>query len=185
MEGLFNEALLDWTLLHPDDNSYLCQDDATSWDNDGQGLDFDALLTIPETSGFFASDDLSWNLNPTTIAQPVHLDSSDPSSDSDPVIFTPEPSVDFPATSKVDSTLPSDRQEACCLTNHQLEQAKKRKWKESVLVFPSDPGVKISTRKRSAFDDNRRKEIAMNRRVGACIQCKLRRGPVSFSRLIC
>jgi hypothetical protein len=71
MEGLFNEALLDWTLLHPDDNSYLCQDDATSWDNDGQGLDFDALLTIPETSGFFASDDLSWNLNPTTIAQPV------------------------------------------------------------------------------------------------------------------
>jgi hypothetical protein len=25
----------------------------------------------------------------------------------------------------------------------------------------------------------------MNRRVGACIQCKLRRGPVSFSRLIC
>jgi len=183
MGGLFDEALPEWTLLFPDDNSHLFQDDAASWDNDSPNFDLDALLAIPETDGFTA-DGLCWSLNPTTTAPSVHLDSSDPNSDSDLIEFTPESSIDIPARSNVDSTLPSDLQEACCVTNHQLAQAKKRKWKESVVVFSSDPNVEISTRKRTAFDERRRKEVAMNRRVGACVQCKLRRGSVSSSHLV-
>jgi hypothetical protein len=187
MEGLLDEALPDWTLLYPDDNFYVFQDDATSWDNDSPGFDLDAFLAIPETDGLFAADGLSalsWSLNPTTTAPSTHLGSSDPSSDSDLIEFTPESSIDIPNRSKADSTLPSDLQEACCVSNHQLAQAKKRKWKESMVVFSSNPNVKISTRKRSAFDDNRRREVAMNRRVGACVQCKLRRGSVSPLRVV-
>jgi hypothetical protein len=184
MEGLFDEALPDWTLLFPGDNSYLFQDDAASWDNDSPGFDLDALLAIPETDGLFTADGFSWSLNPTTTHPLVHLDSLDPSSDSDLIEFTPESSIDILTRSKVDSTLPSDLQEACCVSNHQLAQAKKRKWKESVVVFSSDPNIKISTRKRSAFNDNRRREVAMNRRVGACVQCRLRRGSVSPLRAV-
>ena len=183
MGGLFDEALPEWTLLFPDDNSHLFQDDAASWDNDSPNFDLDALLAIPETDGFTA-DGLCWSLNPTTTAPSVHLDSSDPNSDSDLIEFTPESSIDSPTRSTVDSTLLSDLQEACCVTNHQLAQAKKRKWKESVIVFSSNPNVEIPTRKRTAFDERRRKEVAMNRRVGACVQCKLRRGSVSLLQLI-
>jgi hypothetical protein len=174
----------DWALLFPGDNSYLLQDDAASWDNDSPGFDLDALLAIPETDGLFTADGFSWSLNPTTTHSSLHLDSSDPSSDSDRIEFTPESSIDIPTRSKVDSTLLSDLQEACCVTNHQLAQAKKRKWKESVIVFSSNPNVEIPTRKRTAFDERRRKEVAMNRRVGACVQCKLRRGSVSLLQLI-
>jgi hypothetical protein len=183
MEGLFDEAPPDRTLLFPDDNSYLFQDDAVSWDNDIPDFDLDALLAIPETDGYFTADDLSWSLNPTTTHPSVYLDSSDPSLDSDLIEFTPELSIDIPTRLKVDSTSPSDLQEACCVTNHRLAQVK-RKWNESVVVFSSDPNVEISTRKRSAFDERRRKEVAIHRRVGACVQCKLRRGSVSSSHLV-
>jgi hypothetical protein len=182
-EGLFDEALPDWTMLFPGDN-YPFQDDAASWDNDSPGFDFDALLAIPETDGLFTADGLSWSPNPTTTHPSVHLNSPNPSADSDLIEFTPEPSIDIPTMSKVDSTPPSDLQETCCVTNHQLSQAKKRKWKESVVVFSSNPNVEIPTRKRSAFDEHRRKEVAIHRRVGACVQCKLCRGSVSSSHLV-
>jgi hypothetical protein len=56
---------------------------------------------------------------------------------------------------------------------------KKRKWEDSMLIFGANPETKIVQRKRKAFSTNRRKEVHRNRTLGACIQCKLRRGPVS------
>ena len=56
---------------------------------------------------------------------------------------------------------------------------RKRNWDDSILVFGANPETKVVHRKRKAFSPNRRKEVARNRLIGACVQCKLRRGPVS------
>ena len=57
--------------------------------------------------------------------------------------------------------------------------SRKRKWHASMGVFPSAPGQMITLRQRRPFDASRRKEVALNRVVGACVQCKLRKSSVS------
>jgi hypothetical protein len=56
---------------------------------------------------------------------------------------------------------------------------KKRKWLESVFVFSADKDVKVAVKKRKPFSPHRRKEVAFNRQLGACLQCKIGKGPVS------
>jgi len=56
----------------------------------------------------------------------------------------------------------------------------KRKWEDSVLIFGASPEKKVVQRKRKAFSSDRRRDVHRNRILGACIQCKLRRGPVSL-----
>lgn len=57
--------------------------------------------------------------------------------------------------------------------------SKQKKWEESVVVFSSKPGEKIVSRKRKKYEPARRKEVAVHRLIGACIQCKIRKSSVS------
>jgi hypothetical protein len=63
-------------------------------------------------------------------------------------------------------------------------KTKKLKWNKSIIVFPSKADSKKTPRQRKTFDKARRKEVALTRRVGACIQCKLKKASVSILRSI-
>jgi hypothetical protein len=54
-------------------------------------------------------------------------------------------------------------------------QAQNETWQDSVIVFSSQPDVKVALKKRKAFEAPRRQEVAMNRLVGACVPCRLRK----------
>jgi hypothetical protein len=58
-------------------------------------------------------------------------------------------------------------------------KAKKSKWDQSIIVFPANANSKKTPRQRKNFAKARRKEVALTRRVGACIQCKLKKSSVS------
>jgi hypothetical protein len=51
-------------------------------------------------------------------------------------------------------------------------------WKDSLIVFSARSGVNVSQKQRKTFTPKRRKEVAMNRKIGACVQCKLKKAPV-------
>lgn len=67
-------------------------------------------------------------------------------------------------------------------TEHNREPASnKRKWEDSVVIFSAKPGYdEVKERRRKLFETARRKEVALSRLIGACIQCKLRKGSVSY-----
>jgi len=67
-------------------------------------------------------------------------------------------------------------------TNKKKESASK-KWDSSMIVFSANPSVQPVQRKRKAFDSSRKKEVALNRAIGACILCKLKKSSVSFAIL--
>jgi len=95
----------------------------------------------------------------------------DTSSDSDFVAITPQSSCVSSTTAQPDHDERS--------TNFGSgSSSSKRMWENSVIVFDSHPDRKIVSKKRKVFDSARRKEVAMNRAVGACVQCKIRRGSV-------
>lgn len=96
-------------------------------------------------------------------------------SDDDCVVLSPFLMSNSTTTSS-DTTAVS----ACDSKNHvhATAESKKRKWESSVVVFSTNPDTKVKCRRRREFDEARRKEIALNRVIGACIQCKLRKGSV-------
>jgi hypothetical protein len=53
-----------------------------------------------------------------------------------------------------------------------------KEWEILVNVFPAKPEVKVHQQRRNRYTQSRRKEVAKNRAVGACIHCKLRKGSV-------
>jgi hypothetical protein len=55
----------------------------------------------------------------------------------------------------------------------------KRKLEESIVVFPVDPSAKVAPKRRKGFSSSRKAEVALNRLVGSCVQCRIRKGPVS------
>jgi len=59
--------------------------------------------------------------------------------------------------------------------------SRKRKWDDSIIVFPANAEARLIQRRRKAFDASRRREVAMNRMLGACTPCKLRKGSASLS----
>lgn len=61
---------------------------------------------------------------------------------------------------------------------------RKRPWDNSLVVFPVSGGNPVSQRQRKAYSETRKKEVARNRLIGACAQCKLRRGPVSHHLIL-
>jgi hypothetical protein len=73
--------------------------------------------------------------------------------------------------------------------HHEETLSLKRKIEESMIVFAANPNVKVSPKKRKAFSKIRKQEVAMNRLVGACIQCKVRKGSVSvhccYRKILC
>ena len=57
-------------------------------------------------------------------------------------------------------------------TKHNLEDA--------YHVFAANPNIEVTPRKRKAFSTSRKAEVALTRGIGACVQCKKRKGTVSF-----
>jgi hypothetical protein len=57
-------------------------------------------------------------------------------------------------------------------TKHNLEDA--------IHMFPANPNREVTPRKRKAFSLSRKAEVALTRRVGACLQCKKRKETVRF-----
>jgi hypothetical protein len=58
------------------------------------------------------------------------------------------------------------------------DESQKRKWRDSIVVFPANPDVNLVQKRRRAFGPARREEVALNRMIGACTQCKTRKGRV-------
>jgi hypothetical protein len=71
------------------------------------------------------------------------------------------------------------------LENNESRSDLKRKWQDSVIVFSSKDDKKIAQKRRRAYSPSRRRTVALNRIIGACTQCKLRKGPVSLFILPC
>jgi hypothetical protein len=57
-------------------------------------------------------------------------------------------------------------------TKHNLEDA--------IHVFRANPNIEVTPRKRKTFSTSRKAEVALTRRVGACVQCKKRKETVSL-----
>jgi hypothetical protein len=55
----------------------------------------------------------------------------------------------------------------------------KKKWDKSIVIFPAKADSKKTPRQRRNFSKVRKKEVALTRRVGACIQCRLKKASVS------
>jgi hypothetical protein len=56
---------------------------------------------------------------------------------------------------------------------------KRRKWQKHVVIFSTDQNKNVVPRRRKAFAPTRKKEVALNRLIGACVRCKLRKAAVS------
>ncbi|KAH7304893.1 hypothetical protein BKA65DRAFT_205484 [Rhexocercosporidium sp. MPI-PUGE-AT-0058] len=56
----------------------------------------------------------------------------------------------------------------------------KRKISESMVIFSATSNAEVKPRKRKAFSKSRKEEVALNRRIGACIQCKIKKNACSF-----
>lgn len=50
--------------------------------------------------------------------------------------------------------------------------------KDSMFIFHSDVKKKFKIPRRKRFETDRRKEVALNRAIGACVQCKVRKESV-------
>lgn len=56
---------------------------------------------------------------------------------------------------------------------------KRGKWDDAVIVFSADLTTRVAQRRRRPFNPSRKREVALNRVIGACILCKLKKGSVS------
>lgn len=61
-----------------------------------------------------------------------------------------------------------------------LANATKRKLEDSIHVFTANPNIEVTRRKRKTFSISRKAEVALTRKVGACVQCKKRKEAVSL-----
>ena len=60
-----------------------------------------------------------------------------------------------------------------------LSISMKRKIEDAIIVFSVNADTKVVPKRRKAYSKSRKREVARNRMVGACIPCKVRKGPVS------
>ena len=80
-----------------------------------------------------------------------------------------------------DLTLRSEDQKPKVNKSRKLEHTNAgRKWQDSVILFHVDPKVNSRTRirKRKQFSADQKKEVALNRAIGNCMPCRLRKGKV-------
>ncbi|KAF8849451.1 hypothetical protein BDZ45DRAFT_680506 [Acephala macrosclerotiorum] len=192
MDGSSCDDALDWPVLLPDDTFYPWE--GIDFDADfltASGEDFDFLFPrcdTPDGDELYKSAPSSLGENnepiPTIVSRQFEVSDT---SDFDGIVLTPispteaaeegkRVSYSASAFATKDLLYPSmyfeDEEHHC--------KPKKRKWEESVIIFSSEPNGTTQLRKRNAFDDARRREVALNRRVGACVQCKLRRARCNF-----
>ncbi|KAH6718828.1 hypothetical protein BKA61DRAFT_262953 [Leptodontidium sp. MPI-SDFR-AT-0119] len=87
---------------------------------------------------------------------------------------------DTPKDSIPQSTISiTDRDESPSSTTSDRESLKRR-IAESVVVFSATSDLEIKPRKRKAFSKSRKEEVALNRLIGACIQCKIKKNACTF-----
>ncbi|KAG4443427.1 hypothetical protein IFR05_001106 [Cadophora sp. M221] len=187
----------DYSLFMPDEGSDLFGDP-----NFGFGLDL-----FGDTGLGFALDDISLPiLDYSSTIQNAGLtpspDLGSPnSSDSSGLVSSSHPDNQFPIPVsgffdvQVQSSLVArdspgdditlstssvtDREESLSSTISERESLK-RKIAESVVVFSTTSDVEVKPRKRKAFSKSRKEEVALNRLIGACIQCKIKKNACTF-----
>jgi hypothetical protein len=167
-----------WNLFGDHSFGFALSELATS-----ESLGSDALdnCTSEDMLSWELDDHMHWNIESNTI----HSESP---SDEDCVMLTPEPTrsqATISAYTGFDSSRSNPKSTSsveCQNLSLEAPAANKRKWESSIVVFSSNPDTKskVKYRRRKGFDEARRKEVAMNRIIGACVQCKLRKGSVCF-----
>jgi hypothetical protein len=132
--------------------------------------DFDEI-DINDLNGFLSAETEVLNTITGTTDSSVSLASN--SSDVQSIGEATRPQVPLPYDSE-------------CSTIKQTEKycdkdtiiACSKEWEILANVFPAKPDVKVHQQRRNRYTRSRRKEVAKNRAVGACIHCKLRKGSV-------
>jgi hypothetical protein len=76
-----------------------------------------------------------------------------------------------------------DTRGAPVCSGNDMSSTRKRKLDPSMTVFPVAPNEEMNVRTRAKYSPSRRRQVAQNRLLGACIQCRVRKGPVSITLL--
>lgn len=145
-------------------------------------FDLEALLPSTDSSFELPNDlelmeiaPLSWDLTPLDQAMSAGQNQlSESSSDNDLVSITPQSS----SQGSIDNLRRRSVGPKPGCPENSTNSSSKRKWENSIITFDANPDKQVIPRKRKAFGDPRRKEVAITRAVGACVQCKIRKGPV-------
>lgn len=184
----------DYSLFMPDEGLDLFGDPNFGFDLDllgDGGLDFaldDISLPILDYSSTIQNGALMSSPaldlpNGSDISDPValtHRDNVLPISGSSDV--KPQSSLrtqDTPKDSIPQSTSSITARDESPSSTISDRESLKRKIAESVVVFSTTSDLEIKPRKRKAFSKSRKEEVALNRLIGACIQCKIKKNAVS------
>ncbi|KAL5314161.1 hypothetical protein ACEPPN_018585 [Leptodophora sp. 'Broadleaf-Isolate-01'] len=185
----------DYSLFMPDEGLDLFGDPNFGFDLDllgDGGLDFaldDISLPILDYSSTIQNGALMSSPaldlpNGSDISDPValtHRDNVLPISGSSDV--KPQSSLrtqDTPKDSIPQSTSSITARDESPSSTISDRESLKRKIAESVVVFSTTSDLEIKPRKRKAFSKSRKEEVALNRLIGACIQCKIKKNACTF-----
>jgi hypothetical protein len=146
------------------------------------GISYSAMLDADQIA--FDDQDISL-LYPWDFDQPEALgesarftEDSTTSPDSELIIFTPLHSP-VEHSGFLEQELPRQLAGSANDQANTHSYKKKRKWDDSIVIFSAKTDEKVTIRKRKRYGNERKKQVAAHRLVGACIQCKLRKGSVS------
>ena len=171
----------DWSAFLPDDGLALLED--FNFD-----IGFEQLpATVPEDSSeptfgatFEGTELLDVSLlNPVNGIVEAPHDSTqfgDCGIDQDPEASTQSPDLpsSFAPSTIHDAGMSTTKNDGCS-----PKTPRKRAWLDSMVVFSTNQDMKVVEKKRKSFSPLRRKEVAMNRHLGVCLQCRIRKEGVS------
>jgi hypothetical protein len=178
----------------PDDYSiFLPNDDLTLFGNGLLGVDFDfdqfllpptqdtfnpAVDSTPARSDF---DIISPTLPNTATTYATGTGSNADSIDYPELCITPLQTISDGQQSDPVEDKPEDSPR--CHSEDELEDnlsiSLKRKIEDAIIIFSANADTMVVPKRRKAYSKSRKREVARNRMVGACIPCKVRKGPVS------
>ncbi|KAH8646019.1 hypothetical protein BGZ60DRAFT_554837 [Tricladium varicosporioides] len=141
------------------------------------GVDFlDSLSSTgdafrPANHGSSHSSTLNSDYPSTTISPDQTIDATYQILAEDKEAFTNRQIYSPTATDLVAAVSPEqDRQR-----KRNNETAQNIDWRDSMIVFSSATGKKAKQRKRKRFSPSRKEQVTLQRKIGSCIQCKLRK----------
>jgi hypothetical protein len=137
-------------------------------------------FSIPELENDNNTDQISFmdGFNAVNVDE----DSSFPSSLSSSATLSTDTSSKSTSAHTIMQFFPSRSQELSSTqySNEHIQcpTAAKRKWQDQINVFSVEEGRKVGPRRRKGFSHSKKQMVALNRLIGACIPCKLRKGEV-------
>ncbi|KAF4628762.1 hypothetical protein G7Y89_g9391 [Cudoniella acicularis] len=142
------------------------------------------LIPIPRFEGY---NDLDTQITSTSTDDLFHgtectsSSSNSQSSTADP----PHHDLELPNLEADLQVSPVSKYQSAAEETHSKTQPlsanQKRKWEESIVVFSTNPEEKeIVPRRRKSFSGRRKKEVALQRKIGSCVQCKLKKLSCNF-----